>query len=69
MSGLSERSLTDSVASQIEGNIMSRSSRPDDDDLLSNISRCGCVFEGVDDLPLEPFLETTVNQLRVLEHG
>jgi hypothetical protein len=57
------------VPSQIEGNIMARSSRPDDDNLLSNISLCSCVLEGVDDLPLELCLETAANQLRVLEHG
>jgi len=46
---------------------MASSSRPDDDGLLSDIFLRSCVFEGVDDLSLEFFLETTTNQPRVLK--
>jgi len=46
---------------------MARSSGPDDDGLLSNIFLCSCVFERVDDLSLEFFLETTTSQPRALK--
>jgi hypothetical protein len=62
------RLLTDSMISQVEGNIMARSSRPNDNNLLSNVVLRSRVFEGVDDLSLELFLEATANQPRVLEH-
>ena len=47
---------------------MASSSRPDDDGLLSNIFLRSCVFERVDDLSLELFLEATKNQPCVFEH-
>jgi len=53
---------------QVKSNIMSRSGRPNDNNLLSNVFLRSRVFEGVDDLSLEFFLEEMANQPRVLGH-
>ena len=47
---------------------MARSSRSDNNNLLSNIFLCSRVLEGVDDLSRELFLKATANQPSVLEH-
>jgi len=66
--GVRKRLLTDSMIGQVESNIMSRSSCPDDDNLLSNVFLRSRVFEGMDGLSLEFFLEAMANQPRGLEH-
>ena len=56
------------MISQVKGDIMPRSSRPNDHSLLSNIFLRSCVFEGVDAFSLKLFLEATANQLWAHEH-
>ena len=50
------------MVSQIEGNVVARSSRPNDDNLFSSILLRGRVLEGVDDLSLKHFLQAVMNQ-------
>ena len=59
---------TDPMIGQVEGNIMARSSRPNNDGFPSNVLR-GRVMEGVGNLPLEFFLQATTISLVQMSTG
>lgn len=56
------------MISEVEGDVVARGSRPNDNNLLSSIFLCGRVLEGVDDLSLKVFLRAATNQPGVREH-
>jgi len=51
------------MISQVEGNIVASSGRPNDNNLLSDVLPCGRELEGMHDLSLEFFLQIAMNQL------
>ena len=65
--GTRKHLLTHSMTSQVEGNIVARSSGPDNNDLLSGVFLRSRVLESMDDLSLELLLQDTANQPRVFE--
>jgi len=54
--------LTDSMISQVQGNIVASSGRPDNNNLLSNVLPGGRELEGVYDFPLKSFLQATIGE-------
>ena len=54
------------MSSQVGGNVVARSSRPDDDDFFPSVLLRSRVLEGVDNLSLELFLREVADQLCIL---
>ena len=50
------------MVSQVEGNVVARSSRPDDDYLFPSILLRSRVLERMNDLSLKLFLQAATNQ-------